>query len=61
MGNKDKFVKKRDNKQELLLAFRILGRRLKERDYNKEKLIEFCRQVRKDIYNEENLKHQKNF
>ncbi len=61
MGNKDKFVKKRNNKEELLLALRILGKRIKEKDYNKEKLIEFCRQVRKDVYNEENLKYQKNF
>lgn len=42
-----------NKKKELLLALRILGRRLKEKRYNKDKIIEFCRQVRKDVYNAE--------
>jgi len=40
-----------DRKKELLLALRILGRRIKEKGYTKNKLIEFCRHVRRDVYN----------
>ena len=51
LGEGSLFLNKVDRKKEFLLALRILGRRLKEKGYNKNKIIEFCRQVRKDVYN----------
>lgn len=52
LGEGSLFVNKIDRKKELLLALRILGRRIKEKKYNKNKLIEFCRRVRRDVYND---------
>lgn len=51
LGEGSLLLNKIDRKKELLLALRILGRRIKEKGYNKDKLIAFCRQVRKDVYN----------
>mgnify|MGYP001569271041 FL=1 len=51
LGEGSLFLNKIDRKKELLLALRILGKRIKERGYNKDKLIDFCRQVRRDVYN----------
>ena len=51
LGEGSLFINKIDRKKELLLAFRILGKGIKEKGYNKDKLIDFCRQVRKDVYN----------
>jgi len=51
LGDGSLFINKMDKKKELLLALRILGRRLKEKGYNKDRIIEFCRQVRRDVYN----------
>lgn len=51
LGEGSLFLNKIDRKKELLLALRILGRRIKERGYTKDKLIEFSRQVRRDVYN----------
>ena len=45
------FLNKIDRKKEFLLALRILGKRIKEKDYNKDRLISFCRQIRRDVYN----------
>lgn len=51
LGEGSLFLNKIDRKRELLLALRILGRRIKEKGYTKDKLIEFCRQLRRDVYN----------
>ena len=51
LGEGSLFLNKIDRKKELLLALRILGRRIKEKGYSKDRLIEFCRQVRRDVYN----------
>jgi len=51
LGEGSLFINKIDRKKELLLAFRILGKRIKEKGYNKDKLIDFCRKVRRDVYN----------
>lgn len=51
LGEGSLFINKIDRKKELLLAFRILGKRIKEKGYNKDKLIDFCRKVRRDAYN----------
>jgi len=51
LGDGSMFLNKIDRKKELLLALRILGRRIKEKGYNKDKLIEFCKKVRKEVYN----------
>ena len=51
LGEGSLFLNKIDKKKELLLALRILGKRIKEKGFSKDKLIEFCRQVRRDIYN----------
>ena len=51
LGEGSLFINKIDRKKELLLAFRILGRRIKENGYNKDKLIDFCRKVRRYVYN----------
>ena len=42
---------KTHNKNQLLIALIMLGQKLKEKGYNKKKLIDFCRQIRKDVYN----------
>ena len=50
----EKFIyKKMDKKRELLMVFRILGQRLKDRGFNKNKIIKFCKEVRRDVYNDE--------
>ena len=51
LGEGSLLLNKIDRKKELVLALRILGRRIKEKGYTKDKLIEFCRQVRRDVYN----------
>ena len=51
LGEGSLLLNKIDRKKELLLALRLLGRRIKEKGYSKDKLIQFCRQVRRDIYN----------
>ena len=51
LGEGSLLLNKIDKKRELLLALRLLGRRTKEKGYNKDKLIGFCRRVRRDVYN----------
>ena len=51
LGEGSLLLNKIDRKRELLLALRILGRRIKEKGYSKNKLIEFCRQIRREVYN----------
>ena len=51
LGEGSLFLNIIDRKKELLLALRILGRRIKEKGYTKDKLIEFCKQIRRDVYN----------
>ena len=51
LGEGSLFLNKIDKKKELLLALRILGKRIKEKGFSKDKLIKFCRQVRRDVYN----------
>ena len=51
LGEGSLFLNIIDKKKELLLALRILGKRIKEKGFSKDKLIEFCRQVRRDVYN----------
>ena len=51
LGEGSLLLNKIDRKKELLLALRLLGRRIKEKGYSKDKLIKFCRQVRRDTYN----------
>ena len=51
LGEGSLFLNRIDKKKELLLALRLLGKRIKDRGYNKDKLIEFCRQVRRDVHN----------
>ena len=51
LGEGSLLLNRIDKKKELLLAFRILGKRIKEKGFSKDKLIEFCRQVRRDVYN----------
>ena len=51
LGEGSLLLNKIDRKRELLLALRILGRRIKEKGYSKNKLIEFCTQIRREVYN----------
>ena len=52
-NNNDLIYTKMDKKRELLKALIILGERLKEKGFDKNKIIKFCREVRIDVYNSE--------
>lgn len=53
LGEGSLLINKIDKKRELLIALRILGQRLKEKGYDKNKIIKFCKEVRRDVYNAE--------
>ena len=53
LGEGSLLINKIDKKRELLIALRILGQRLKEKGFNKNKIIKFCKEVRRDVYNAE--------
>ena len=53
LGEGSLLINKVDKKKELLIALKILGQRLKEKGYDKNKIIKFCREVRRDVYNAE--------
>lgn len=53
LGEGSLLINKIDKKRELLIALRILGQRLKEKGFDKNKIIKFCKEVRKDVYNAE--------
>lgn len=53
LGEGSLLINKIDKKRELLIALRILGQRLKEKGLDKNKIIKFCKEVRRDVYNAE--------
>lgn len=58
LGDGNILLTKMNKKQEFKAAMKILGKRLLEKGYTSdEKIISFCRQMRKEVYDESSRRH----